>query len=159
MASCPIFAARARGSSPRERSPPTDPSWRTRCWPSTTRTTCPRKSPTASRTRESGSTPNRLPEHAMVETGHFALILAFALALVQSVLPLWGARTGNMRLMSTGGPVAITGFAMVLIAFAALIAAYVRSDVSVVNVFENSHSAKPLLYRITGAWGNHEGSM
>ena len=43
--------------------------------------------------------------------------------------------------------------------FAALIACYVRSDFSVINVFENSHSAKPLIYKITGVWGNHEGSM
>jgi cytochrome c-type biogenesis protein CcmF len=95
----------------------------------------------------------------MVETGHFALILAFALALVQSVLPLRGARTGNLRLMRTAGPVAITGFAMILIALAALILAYVQSDFSVANVHANSHSAKPLIYRISGSWGNHEGSM
>src|SRR5204863_2842362 len=47
----------------------------------------------------------------------------------------------------------------VAIAFSALIACYVRSDFSLVNVFENSHSAKPLIYKITGVWGNHEGSM
>lgn len=95
----------------------------------------------------------------MVESGHFALVLAFALSLVQSVLPLWGARTGNARLMDTGGPVAITGFAMTLLAFAALVAAYVQSDFSVTNVWRNSHSLKPLLYKFTGTWGNHEGSM
>ena len=46
----------------------------------------------------------------MVETGHFALVLAFALALVQSVVPALGARTGNDRLMAVGGPVTIAGF-------------------------------------------------
>ena len=59
----------------------------------------------------------------MVETGHFALVLAFALALVQSTLPLIGARTGNDRMMAVGGPVALTGFAMTALAFAALTAA------------------------------------
>src|SRR5690606_4409327 len=96
---------------------------------------------------------------SMVETGHYALILAFALALVQSVLPLWGARTGNDRLMRVGGPVAITGFALMLLAMLSLMLAYVQSDFSVANVWQNSHSQKPLVYRITGTWGNHEGSM
>ncbi|RST87221.1 heme lyase CcmF/NrfE family subunit [Aquibium carbonis] len=95
----------------------------------------------------------------MVETGHFALVLAFALSLVQFVLPLVGARTGDARLMATGGPVAVTGFAMTAISFAALTVAYVLSDFSVLNVVENSHSQKPMLYKITGTWGNHEGSM
>ncbi len=95
----------------------------------------------------------------MVETGHFALVLAFALALVQSLVPLFGARTGNERLMAVGGPVAVTGFALTALSFAALTMAYVQSDFSVANVWENSHSLKPMLYKITGTWGNHEGSM
>ncbi|MDN2583253.1 heme lyase CcmF/NrfE family subunit [Aquibium sp. ELW1220] len=95
----------------------------------------------------------------MVETGHFALVLAFALSLVQFVLPLVGARTGDARLMATAGPVAVTGFAMTAISFAALTVAYMLSDFSVLNVVENSHSQKPMLYKITGTWGNHEGSM
>jgi len=95
----------------------------------------------------------------MVEIGHFALVLAFALALVQTVLPLLGARTGDTRMMAVGGPVAVTGFAMTALSFVALVSAYVRSDFSVVSVWENSHSLQPLLYRITGTWGNHEGSM
>ncbi len=95
----------------------------------------------------------------MVEAGHYALVLAFVLALAQSVLPLWGARTGDSRLMETGGPVAVTGFALTLISFAALMAAYAQSDFSVFNVWQNSHSKQPLLYKFTGAWGNHEGSM
>ena len=95
----------------------------------------------------------------MVETGHFALVLAFALALVQSVVPLAGARTGNSRMMAVGGPVAVTGFALVALAFAALAVSYARSDFSVANVWENSHSLKPFIYKITGTWGNHEGSM
>jgi cytochrome c-type biogenesis protein CcmF len=95
----------------------------------------------------------------MVETGHFALVLAFALSLVQSLVPLAGARRGDARLMAVGGPVAATAFAMVAVAFAALTISYARSDFSVANVWENSHSMKPMLYKLTGTWGNHEGSM
>jgi cytochrome c-type biogenesis protein CcmF len=95
----------------------------------------------------------------IVELGHFALVLAFALALVQFAVPLVGARLGDERLMAIGGPVAIAGFALTALSFAALTVAYVGSDFSVVNVWENSHSQKPMLYKITGVWGNHEGSM
>src|ERR1700737_4447221 len=70
-----------------------------------------------------------------------------------------GARKNDPVLMRVGSPTAIAQFAFVAIAFAALIACYVRSDFSVINVSENSHSAKPLIYKITGVWGNHEGSM
>ncbi|OQM75668.1 heme lyase CcmF/NrfE family subunit [Manganibacter manganicus] len=95
----------------------------------------------------------------MVEIGHFALVLAFALALVQSIVPLAGARTGNELLMAVGGPVAIAGFALTALSFLVLTLAYVQSDFSVANVWENSHSLKPMLFKITGTWGNHEGSM
>src|SRR6187200_916332 len=95
----------------------------------------------------------------MIEIGHFALVLAFALALVQSAVPLIGARTGNDRMMAVGGPVTVTGFALVGLAFLVLTISYAQSDFSVANVWENSHSLKPLLYKITGTWGNHEGSM
>ena len=61
--------------------------------------------------------------------------------------------------MAVGGPVAVTGFALIALAFAALTMAYVQSDFSVANVWENSHSLKPMLFKITGTWGNHEGSM
>ncbi|MCA0016148.1 heme lyase CcmF/NrfE family subunit [Mesorhizobium sp. B292B1B] len=95
----------------------------------------------------------------MVETGHFALVLAFALALVQTVVPLFGARANNQRLMAVGAPVAITGFALTALSFAALVTAYASSDFSVASVWENSHSLQPMIYKITGTWGNHEGSM
>ncbi len=94
-----------------------------------------------------------------VEIGHFALVLALALALVQSLAPLMGARLGDARLMAMGEPSAIAGFAAVALSFAALVAAYAGSDFSVANVWENSHSLKPMLYKLTGTWGNHEGSM
>ncbi|WP_417770292.1 heme lyase CcmF/NrfE family subunit, partial [Stappia sp.] len=95
----------------------------------------------------------------IIELGHFALILAFVLALVQCVVPVWGAVAGDRRLMAVAPPVAGMQFLLVGIAFAALSHAYVTSDFSVLNVVENSHSAKPDLYKITGVWGNHEGSL
>ena len=93
------------------------------------------------------------------ELGHFALILALAVALVQGTLPLIGASRGDDRLMALGRTAALTQAALVLVSFAALTQAYVTSDFSVANVVANSHSAKPLLYKISGVWGNHEGSM
>ena len=95
----------------------------------------------------------------IAELGHYALVLALALALVQSVLPLWGAKTNDARLMGIAPTAALAGFAFVAFAFAALTTAYVTSDFSVRNVWENSHSAKPLLFKFSGVWGNHEGSM
>ncbi len=95
----------------------------------------------------------------IVETGHYALVLAFALALVQSVLPLWGALRRDDTLMATAVPVTLGQFGLVAYSFLALTYAHVSSDFSVLNVIENSHSAKPLVYKISGVWGNHEGSM
>lgn len=94
-----------------------------------------------------------------VEIGHFALVLALALSIIQSVLPIIGARRNDTRMMSVAAPTAIAAFGMVALSFAVLTQAYVVSDFSVLNVFENSHSAKPMLYKVTGVWGNHEGSM
>lgn len=93
------------------------------------------------------------------ELGHFALILALVVALVQGSLPLAGAARGRAGWMAVGEPAAVAQFACVAVAFLALIHAYVISDFTVANVVENSHSSKPLLYKVTGAWGNHEGSM
>jgi cytochrome c-type biogenesis protein CcmF len=93
------------------------------------------------------------------ELGHFALILAFAVALVQGTLPLVGASRGDIRLMALGRTAALTQAFLIILAFGALTQAYVTSDFSVANVVANSHSAKPLLYKISGVWGNHEGSM
>ena len=95
----------------------------------------------------------------IIELGHFALVLALVLAAVQGVLPLLGAARGNAAWMDAGRMAALGQLPLVVIAFAALMHAYVTSDFSVLNVVENSHSAKPLLYKITGVWGNHEGSM
>jgi cytochrome c-type biogenesis protein CcmF len=95
----------------------------------------------------------------IVELGHFALILALLTALVQSSVPLIGAARRQLSWMAVARSTALMQFVLVAIAFAALMHAYVTSDFSVANVYENSHSAKPLLYKITGVWGNHEGSM
>jgi len=95
----------------------------------------------------------------IAELGHFSLALALMLALVQSVAPLVGAARSNPGLMALGGATAIAQFALVALAFAVLAHAYVISDFSLATVAENSHSTKPLLYKITGVWGNHEGSM
>ncbi len=95
----------------------------------------------------------------IVEVGHYALVLALALALVQSVLPIWGVKAADARLMAVARPVAWGQFGFVAISFAALTWAHVASDFSVANVFENSHSQKPMIYKISGVWGNHEGSM
>jgi cytochrome c-type biogenesis protein CcmF len=95
----------------------------------------------------------------IIELGHFALILALAVASIQAVLPLWGARTGDGRLMAVAKPASLVQLAMLGLAFVALVHAYVISDFSVENVWANSHSAKPLIYKISGVWGNHEGSM
>ncbi|MCJ8143886.1 heme lyase CcmF/NrfE family subunit [Ancylobacter sp. A5.8] len=93
------------------------------------------------------------------EIGHYALVLALGLALLQTVIPIWGAKVGDAALMRTGSSLALAFCGFVMLAFAVLTVAYVQSDFSVQNVVENSHSLKPLLYRITGVWGNHEGSM
>src|SRR6478736_2112734 len=95
----------------------------------------------------------------IAEFGHYALVLALALALVQASVPIVGARKNDPVLMAVAGPTAIAQLLFVAIAFGALTICYVRSDFSVINVFENSHSAKPLIYKISGVWGNHEGSM
>ena len=93
------------------------------------------------------------------EIGHFALILALAMALVQAAAPPLGARLGDSGLMALARPAAAAQFLFISAALGCLMHAFVVSDFSVVTVADNSHSAKPLLYKFTGTWGNHEGSM
>jgi len=95
----------------------------------------------------------------IVELGHYSLVLALALALAGSVLPLVGALRRDPRLMAVAAPTAVATFAFVALSFAVLTHSYLVSDFSVMNVVENSHSMKPLLFKISGVWGNHEGSM
>ncbi|HRO13610.1 MAG TPA: heme lyase CcmF/NrfE family subunit [Paracoccus sp. (in: a-proteobacteria)] len=95
----------------------------------------------------------------IAELGHFALILSLAVALFQSVVPMIGAARGWPAWMESARPAALAQVGLVGISFAALTVAFVTSDFSVALVYENSHSAKPMIYKISGVWGNHEGSM
>src|SRR5690554_198859 len=93
------------------------------------------------------------------ELGHFALILALVVALVQGSVPILGAARGRTDWMEVAKPAAFLQCAATVIAFGALTWSYVVSDFTVLNVVQNSHSAKPMLYKVTGVWGNHEGSL
>lgn len=93
------------------------------------------------------------------EIGHFALVLALMVALVQASVPLIGAEKGRASWIALARPAAVGQFLFVAIGFGALMHSYVVSDFSVQNVFANSHSDKPMLYKVSGVWGNHEGSL
>jgi cytochrome c-type biogenesis protein CcmF len=93
------------------------------------------------------------------ELGHFALVVALALALAQAALSFAGAATGRYALMGASRPIAIGQFLFVAGAFAALAYSFVTSDFSVVNVVEHSNSKLPVQYRFAATWGSHEGSM
>jgi cytochrome c-type biogenesis protein CcmF len=95
----------------------------------------------------------------IAELGHYALMLALGLALIQGTMPLVGARNNDSVLMNMAAPTALAQFVFVALAFGALAFCYVTSDFSVLNVYENSNSTMPLIYRLTSVWGNHEGSM
>ncbi len=95
----------------------------------------------------------------IAELGHFTLILALAIALVQGTLPLVGAQKGWTSWMALAPAAATLQFICIAISFAALTHAFVTSDFSLKLVYENSHTLKPMLYKVSGVWGNHEGSM
>jgi len=95
----------------------------------------------------------------ITELGHFALVLAFIVALVQSVVPLIGAHYRWPGWIAVGEPAATTQLLLLGFSFVALTWAFVTSDFSLQLVTSNSHSDKPMIYKITGVWGNHEGSM
>jgi len=95
----------------------------------------------------------------VAELGLFVLILAFAATCLQAGLPLLGAARGDRVLAGLARPLAFAQFALVAAAYVALTWVYARSDFSVLNVVQNSHTAKPFVYKLTGVWGNHEGSM
>jgi cytochrome c-type biogenesis protein CcmF len=95
----------------------------------------------------------------IIELGHFALILAACIAVLQMVVPLVGAHKGWRGWMAFAEPAATSQLILVGFSFAALTYAFVVSDFSVELVYLNSNSAKPLIYKISGVWGNHEGSM
>ena len=93
------------------------------------------------------------------ELGHFALILAFMVSIFQMIVPLVGAHRGNSAWMAVADPAAATQFFLTAFSFAVLTWAFVTSDFSLNLVTANSHTDKPMLYKITGVWGNHEGSL
>jgi cytochrome c-type biogenesis protein CcmF len=95
----------------------------------------------------------------IAELGHFALALALVLALAQALLPLIGAHVRDGRMMASAAPLALGQCLALIASFACLVYVYVINDTTVLNVVQNSHSLKPLLYKITGTWGNHEGSL
>ncbi|MGR3491894.1 MAG: heme lyase CcmF/NrfE family subunit, partial [Shimia sp.] len=94
-----------------------------------------------------------------VELGHFALILAFAVAVFQMIVPMVGAYTNRAGWMAAADPAASAQFWLTAFSFAALTYAFVTSDFSLRVVTANSHTLKPMLYKVTGVWGNHEGSL
>lgn len=93
-----------------------------------------------------------------IELGHFALILAFAIAAVSTLggYAFWRSGQRIALVLSQG---AVLQFVLVAVAFAALIQAFVTSDFSLLLAASHSHSLKPLIFKISGVWGNHEGSM
>ena len=95
----------------------------------------------------------------IVELGHFVLILALFVALIQTVMPLIGAHKRWTGWMAVGEAAASVQLLLVATSFAALTYAFVTSDFSVALVVHNSHTLKPMLYKVAGVWGNHEGSL
>jgi len=95
----------------------------------------------------------------IVELGHFTLILALMVAIVQTVVPMIGAHKGWSGWMALAEPAAKTQALLIAFSFGALTYAFVTSDFSVRLVVLNSHTLKPMLYKVSGVWGNHEGSL
>ena len=95
----------------------------------------------------------------LAETGHFALILAFVVALLQGVVPLAGTLRRDHQAMAFATNASLLQFACIAYAYAVLTQAFVTSDFSLRVVAANSHTLKPMLYKVSGVWGNHEGSM
>ncbi len=94
-----------------------------------------------------------------VTLGHAALMLALGVALVQAVLPLWGAQRGRVAWMAVAPAAAMLQFALVAVAYAGLSLAFVQHDFSVKVVAHHSNTLLPLPYRLAAVWGSHEGSM
>ncbi len=93
------------------------------------------------------------------ELGHFALIIAFAVAIVQSIVPLIGTARNQAALISLARPAALTQLLFVGLSYAALTHAFIVHDFSVLYVSQHSNLVQPLMYRISGVWGSHEGSL
>ncbi len=95
----------------------------------------------------------------VAEVGHFVLIIALVTACLQSVVPMVGAHRNNSPMMRFADNASLVQFLTLTIAFICLTIGYVTSDFSILNVASNSHSLKPMLYKVSGVWGNHEGSL
>ena len=93
------------------------------------------------------------------ELGQVLLVCALLAALLQAVLPLWGAQRGRGAWMAVAVPAAFAQLALVAGAFALLTVAFVQQDFSVRYVAENSNTLLPLAYRYSAVWGAHEGSL
>lgn len=93
------------------------------------------------------------------ELGQIAIVIAFVIAIVQSTLPLYGASRRDSRLIALASNAALAQFLFISLAFGILIHAFAISDFSLNIVYNNSHSTKPMIYKISGTWGNHEGSL
>ncbi len=93
------------------------------------------------------------------EIGQLALTLALALSVVMACAGLTGARANASLSRDVASGAALGFFVFIALAFGALTYGFVTSDFSIVTVAQNSHTLKPLIYKITGVWGNHEGSM
>ena len=95
----------------------------------------------------------------VTEFGHFLLALSLSISLIQFLIPAIGVKINSINMMKTASLSAYLSFIFVLFSFLALLWAYITSDFSVALVAKNSHSLKPLIYKISGLWGNHEGSL
>lgn len=93
------------------------------------------------------------------ELGQILLVTALLVAVLQAVLPLWGAQRGYAAWMAVARPAAYAQLVLLLGAFGVLTAAFVTQDFSVRYVAENSNSLLPLAYRYSAVWGAHEGSL
>ena len=93
------------------------------------------------------------------EFGHYALILALCIALIQGVLPLVGAHYGRRELLVLARPAAQTVFMLLATAFVILAWSFYANDFSVLYVAEHSNSQMPVIYRLGAVWGGHEGSL
>ncbi|MEY4211574.1 MAG: hypothetical protein RLZ92_1955, partial [Pseudomonadota bacterium] len=93
------------------------------------------------------------------EIGHFALILALMMALVQGVLPLIGANRGIATWVQVAKPAAYGQLLFMALAYGCLTYSFINHDFSVAYVAQNSNTQLPFLYLISGVWGAHEGSL
>ena len=93
------------------------------------------------------------------ELGHFALILALLVAMVQGVFPLWGTYRHNTAWQSLARSSSVLQFALVALAFACLASAFLSNDFSVAYVAQHSNTLLPKPYQFAAVWGGHEGSL